>query len=73
MDPIRALNNHLQGTQQSAALAWVTIPPSAQNGQQWTMECKIHGIVMGRGSAPQKTAAMRIAAQQALQSLGGAV
>ncbi|KAI0692968.1 hypothetical protein BC835DRAFT_1416237 [Cytidiella melzeri] len=65
-----ALNNHLQATDQVAALSWSDSKSGPDHAPVWTSICKLDGVEVGRGTGPLKHAARDAAARQALQTLG---
>ncbi|KAL0951800.1 hypothetical protein HGRIS_008467 [Hohenbuehelia grisea] len=65
-----ALNNYLQGRQETHLLSWAESSTGPNNALQWTSTCKIGGVARGTATAATKSEARNLAAQQALEALG---
>jgi len=69
-DYTRMLNVYLQGKHEDHLLSWIETAVGPQKSVEWTVQCKIDGVVKGAGLAKHKSEAKQLAARNALIALG---
>ncbi|KIM47592.1 hypothetical protein M413DRAFT_439259 [Hebeloma cylindrosporum] len=66
------LNNYLQGRKETHLLTWAESYAGPCHQVEWTVQCKIGGVVKGTGVGASKADARQAAAQEALTALRSA-